>query len=79
MKCKIVNIAKSRTGSPIFYLKINNEKIYSYGIRGIKADFKICLTCTKTFRETKNLEETTRTCGNTSFIARVAHGYIFEY
>jgi hypothetical protein len=40
-KCKLVKITKVR-GSPILHFNIN-EKIYFYGIRGIKANYKINL------------------------------------
>ena len=60
-KCKIMNITKVR-GNPIFHFEMNG-KIYNYGIKGIRADYKISLKCTK--NSAKNLKVK---CGNISFI-----------
>ena len=48
-KCKLVKITNVR-GNPILHFNIN-EKIYFYGIRGIKANYKIKLGCTKSCKK----------------------------
>ena len=63
-KCKIMNITKVR-GNPIFHFEMNG-KIYNYGIKGIRADYKISLKCTHDSKNSaKNLKVK---CGNMSFI-----------
>ena len=44
VKCKLIKIANQR-GYPKFHFEING-KIYFYGLRGIRADYKIVLVCT---------------------------------
>ena len=46
MKCKLIKIANFR-GQPNFHFEIDG-KMYIYGIRGIRADYKIMLRCSKT-------------------------------
>jgi hypothetical protein len=45
VKCKLLKIENNR-GHPKFHFEID-EKIYFYGLRGIKADYKIVLCCPK--------------------------------
>jgi hypothetical protein len=44
-ECKLVDIS-NRRGNPIFHFEING-KIYSYGLRLVRADYKIILHCTR--------------------------------
>jgi hypothetical protein len=59
VKCKIIKI-ENRRGNPNFHFEIDG-KMYNYGIRGIKQNYKIVLRCTKSFLG--------KTCNNSSFIA----------
>jgi hypothetical protein len=45
VKCKLLKI-ENRRGHPIFHFEING-KMYCYGIRGIRANYKIVLRCYK--------------------------------
>ena len=58
IKCKLVNILNLR-GYPKFFIEIDG-KIYSYGIRAIKSNYRIELRCTKQFLSSA--------CNNISFI-----------
>ena len=60
MKCKILNIYSVR-GHPCFHFEINGN-IYTYGTRGVRADFKIRLYCSK------------KICSNLSFISPSGKG-----
>jgi hypothetical protein len=59
VKCKIVKI-QNRRGYPNFQFEIEG-KMYFYGIRGIRKDYKIILRCTKQFSG--------KSCKNNSYIA----------
>ena len=50
-KCKLVKIANHR-GFPNYHFEING-KMYFYGFKGIKADYKIVLYCTKKYQKGK--------------------------
>jgi hypothetical protein len=51
--CKILKISDV-CGTPLFYFEING-KMYSYGIKGVEADYKIRLQCSITKKVCGNL------------------------
>ena len=52
IKFKLLRIL-NRLGNPILHFKIN-RKMYFYGIRGVRADYKIVLQCTRTYKKVLN-------------------------
>ena len=46
IKCKLLKILTNNRRVPKFYFEMN-EKFYFYGYRGITADYKIILYCSK--------------------------------
>jgi hypothetical protein len=55
VNCKLVNILTNRRDHPNFHFEING-KLYFYGLRGIKADYRIVLYCNQ------------KSCGNSASI-----------
>jgi hypothetical protein len=56
INCNLLKIDHNRGGHPTFHFEID-EKIYFYGLRGVKADYSFILRCQKA------------TCGITCFIS----------
>jgi hypothetical protein len=56
VKCKLVKIAHTICGSPIFYFEING-KMYFYSLRGIKKDYKMTLYCSKSGKKNVTIRE----------------------
>jgi hypothetical protein len=64
IKFKLVRIV-DRRGYPILHFEIDG-KMYFYGVRGIRADYKIALGCTKSYQNEKSK---LTCCASPSFIS----------